>query len=87
MSGDDVLYKKPDKEIYQLTIAKLNKHPNECLAIEDSFAGIESSISAGLFTIGLITPHVNRELLKKAHWLVDSISDVVIQMHQSIGRF
>jgi HAD superfamily hydrolase (TIGR01509 family) len=82
-SGDDVLHKKPRSDIYKLTVSKLGKIPSECLAVEDSLAGVKSSVSAGLFTVGLITPYVNMGRLKKAHWLVDSISDIVMQLHLS----
>ena len=86
-SGDEVKYKKPNPEIYELTLSKLKKYPSECIAVEDSIAGIQSSMSAGLFTVGLSTPYVDTKMLKKSHWQVDSILDVVTLIYQIYDKF
>lgn len=48
VTGEDVARKKPDPEAYALALAKLQIHPGEALAIEDSPAGLHAAASAGV---------------------------------------
>lgn len=50
-TGDMVVHSKPDPEIYKIACSSIGMKPSECTAIEDSFNGIKSAYSAGLFTI------------------------------------
>jgi len=54
---------KPDPEIYLLTAEKLEVKPSECIVFEDSIAGIQSALSAGMRVIGVATTHKSEELL------------------------
>jgi beta-phosphoglucomutase family hydrolase len=54
---------KPDPEIYLLTAEKLGVKPSECIVFEDSIAGIQSALSAGMRVIGVATTHKSEELL------------------------
>ena len=54
---------KPDPEIYLLTAAKLGVQPSDCIVFEDSIAGIQSALSAGMRVIGVATTHKPEELL------------------------
>jgi HAD superfamily hydrolase (TIGR01509 family) len=49
--GEDVANGKPHPEPYALAAALLDRHPADCVAIEDSPAGAESAESAGCFVI------------------------------------
>ncbi|MBD1382707.1 HAD family hydrolase [Bacillus sp. IB182487] len=51
VSGDMFKQSKPHPEIYQTVSKLLNIPVDECLVIEDSNYGIESSTRAGMFTI------------------------------------
>jgi beta-phosphoglucomutase len=55
---------KPDPEIYLLTAAKLGVQPSDCIVFEDSIAGIQSGLSAGMRVIGVATTYKTEELLK-----------------------
>ncbi len=62
VSADHVIRSKPDPTTYRMAVEQLaEKHtglnltPSECLAIEDTAAGIESARGAGLMTLGLAT--------------------------------
>lgn len=62
VSADDVYRSKPDPATYRLAVEQLaakhpelNLTPNDCLAIEDTAAGIESARGAGLMTLGITT--------------------------------
>lgn len=62
VSADDVQRSKPDPESYAKAVRQLAERfpdlalqPGECLAIEDTAAGIASAEGAGLITLGLTT--------------------------------
>ena len=51
LSNEDVVKPKPDAEIYNKAITKLNILPNECLIIEDNFNGIKAAKASGAFVM------------------------------------
>ena len=62
VTADEVERGKPDPEGYGLALAALNAvpplperlvHPHECVAIEDSPAGLEAAAACGLRTLGV----------------------------------
>ena len=52
VSGENFVESKPNPSIYLTTLHKLELQAEQCIAIEDSYSGIESSTSAGIATIG-----------------------------------
>ncbi len=69
VTADDVRHSKPDPETYRLAVEKLAaKHPSlgltpaQCLAIEDTAAGLESARVGGLRTLALTTTSTADEL-------------------------
>ncbi len=78
-TGEEVLTQKPDPEIYTLTAQKLGVGPENCVVIENSAAGVESAVAAGMRVVGLVSDYASRETLKKARAkdVVDSLADVV----------
>lgn len=66
VSAEDTTIGKPDPAIYRLTLARLNAsappneppiEPGECLVIEDSLAGIESALAAGMAVAAVATTY------------------------------
>lgn len=62
ISADDVEHSKPDPQTYVLAVRglaarrpDLHIQPQECLAIEDTQAGLEAARQAGLMTLGVDT--------------------------------
>lgn len=47
LSNQDVKKSKPDPEIYELAIQKLNLKPSQCLIIEDNDHGVKAAIASG----------------------------------------
>lgn len=47
ISNQDVKKAKPDPEMYQIAIKKLNLKPEECLILEDNEKGIKAAIASG----------------------------------------
>lgn len=76
ISGEVFIESKPNPEIYRTTLNKLSLEPEQCIAIEDSFSGIEASTSAGIATIG----YFDRRLPMfndKASWKVENMLEVL----------
>jgi beta-phosphoglucomutase-like phosphatase (HAD superfamily) len=72
---------KPDPEIYLLTAAKLGVQPSDCIVFEDSVAGIQSALSAGMRVIGVATTHKPEELLTYVNEIIMNFdaSDQILQ--------
>jgi sugar-phosphatase len=51
--GEDVVHGKPDPEPYRLGADRLGFDPAECVAFEDTAAGIRSAKAAGMKVIGI----------------------------------
>jgi beta-phosphoglucomutase len=57
VDGHQVRDPKPHPEIYLKAAELLRASPPECVAFEDSFAGIQSARSAGMMVVGVLTTH------------------------------
>ena len=57
VDGHQVHDPKPHPEIYLKAAGMLRAEPCDCVAFEDSFAGIESARSAGMMVVGVRTTH------------------------------
>lgn len=69
---------KPDPAIYLHAAEKLNIHPSECIAIEDSAHGIKAATQAGMLCIGINTAG-NKEALAESHIIVDHYKDISLK--------
>lgn len=72
---------KPDPEIYLLTAAKLGVKPSDCIVFEDSVAGIQSALNAGMRVIGVATTHNSDELMMYVKEIILNFeaSEILIQ--------
>ena len=52
-SAEDEIYGKPHPAVYLSCLKRLNKKPNECIAIEDSFNGVVAAKAAQLTTVAI----------------------------------
>jgi len=55
VAGDEVPAPKPAPDVYQECCRRLGVSPRDCLAFEDSLAGVTAAKSAGLWTVGIPT--------------------------------
>lgn len=85
VAGDDVSSdgSKPAPDGYLQAIEKLNRaYPDlglqvdECIAIEDSFAGIESAKNAAVPVVGVAHSYPNHMLQRRATWVVDYLREI-----------
>lgn len=85
VTGDELPTKasKPAPESYHLAIEKLNQQspglglkPHHCVAIEDSFAGIEAAKQAGVPVVGVAHTYPYQMIHRRATWVVDYLSEI-----------
>ena len=81
--GDEITQSKPDPEGYLLAIDRLNQlHPDlnllasECLAIEDTFAGIQAVKAAGIQAVAIANTYPFHMLQRRANWTIDTFADL-----------
>lgn len=86
VAGDDVTTSKPEPDGYFLVIEKINQQnpdlhlqPNECLAIEDTYVGIEAAKKAGMQVVGISHTYPLHMLQRRADWTVDYLVDIEIE--------
>ncbi len=90
VSAEDVSVSKPDPESYRLAQYRLNlKYPDlaitpeNCLAIEDTPAGIESAKAAGISVLA-VTNSFKREKLTEANYIIDSLEMITLHKLKEI---
>jgi beta-phosphoglucomutase len=83
VSGDEINQSKPDPEGYLLSIKRLNQLypelnllPCECLAIEDTFPGLQAVKSAGIQAVAIAHTYPFHMLQRQANWTIDSFADL-----------
>jgi beta-phosphoglucomutase len=83
VSGDEIAQSKPDPEGYLLAVERLNEFdpdlnllPSECLAIEDTFAGIQAVKSAGIQVVAIAHTYPFHMLQRRANWTIDCFADL-----------
>ena len=59
---DDVENGKPDPEIYLLVAKELDVSPSECMVVEDSPAGVQAALNAGMQVVAVSTPFTRKRL-------------------------
>lgn len=77
-SGHEMPNGKPAPDIYLHGAATLGLAPEECLALEDSPAGIESAFRAGCYPV--IIPDLDQpsdETLSRCYAQADSLADII----------
>src|ERR687896_805055 len=68
VTRDDVEHGKPDPEIHLLAARELGVEPEECLAIEDSPAGVRAALAAGGEIVSR-APHLTRQKFRDTNLL------------------
>lgn len=85
VAGDDVPSEgsKPSPDSYVKVIERLNQthsdlqlKADECIAIEDSFAGIEAAKKAGIPVVGVAHVYPNHMLQRRGNWVVDYLREI-----------
>jgi sugar-phosphatase len=83
-SGSDEVLGKPDPAIYRTASRRLELPPSQCVAVEDSIAGVRAALGAGMAVIAVPAPHrFNHPGFDRAHLKLPSLEGFSIDMlHQ-----
>ena len=73
-AGDEVSEGKPSPEIYLKAAAKLGFAPEDCIAVEDAPAGVESAAAAGMRVV-LVRSELTTDLNLTSDWEVDDLTE------------
>lgn len=91
VTSEDVKKSKPDPAGYQLAVKRLNRkfpdlnlEPCDCLAIEDSFAGIQAAKQAQIPVVGVAHTLPFHMLQRQANWCVDYLHQIELERIQTI---
>ena len=77
VTGDDVKNKKPAPDIYFNTVEKLKLPAQSCIAFEDSRAGVESAVAAGITCFAIRNRYFDDIQLKKANRIINSVKEAL----------
>jgi beta-phosphoglucomutase-like phosphatase (HAD superfamily) len=80
VAGNEVSNKKPAPDIYQKVTQSLGVNASNCIAIEDSGAGILSAKATGMFCIALRNKYLKPKDSLPADLVINSIREVVDMM-------
>ncbi|NSL56947.1 HAD family hydrolase [Uliginosibacterium aquaticum] len=79
--GDEVVRGKPAPDIYELAARRIGVEPRDCLALEDSNAGVRAAVSASMPVVmvpDLLRPEA--DIRRYGVPVVDSLKDVLIAL-------
>jgi beta-phosphoglucomutase len=77
VTAEDVARSKPDPESYALAVRRLGLAPADCLAIEDTPAGLVSARGAGCRTLGVAQTHAAADLEPFADRVIGSMTGFI----------
>ncbi|MFA0145303.1 HAD-IA family hydrolase [Vibrio lentus] len=76
--AEDVTNGKPHPDPFLLAAQNLGLDAGNCVAFEDSPAGVKSAKDAGCFTVAILTSHEKEDLLS-ADLIVDGFSELTLK--------
>ena len=86
VAGDDIKASKPKPDGYLLAVERFNcldcnlqLTPANCLAIEDTPAGIQAAKTAGMQVVGIANTYPLHFMQRLANWAIDRLSDLELE--------
>ncbi|MFH1131555.1 MAG: HAD family phosphatase [Pseudomonadota bacterium] len=74
VGSDEVERGKPAPDIFGLAAKRLGVAPKQCIVLEDSAAGIQAALAAGMICVAVPSPQTPKIEAQKAHLVVDSLT-------------
>jgi beta-phosphoglucomutase len=91
VAGDDITSSKPQPDGYLLAVERLNQAypelnltPQECLAIEDTPAGITAAKQAQMQVVGVANTYPFHMLQRCCNWTVDYLIELELERIQEV---
>lgn len=75
-TADEVVIGKPEPEAFEIPLRALGLSPEEAIAIEDSPVGVTSAKAAGLYTIAIKSPFIDRADVAHADHYIDGLHQI-----------
>jgi len=82
---EDIENVKPDPEVFLKAAEALDVAGGDCIAIEDSQAGVSAANAAGMTTIALTTT-LPADRLHHAHLIVERLTDLTLDKLQQVHK-
>jgi HAD superfamily hydrolase (TIGR01509 family) len=76
VAAEDAPRKKPDPQVYECVLARLGLAPAQCLAFEDSAAGLQAATAAGLRTVVTVNDYTRDQDFPGALTVLSGFGDV-----------
>lgn len=73
--GDEVANKKPAPDLYRMACARLGCAPHDCLAIEDSNAGVTAAYAARVPALVTVNADTRNQVFDSARAVLDSLGE------------
>jgi beta-phosphoglucomutase len=81
ITGENVMNKKPDPEIYLKAAKEINVVPFNCIVVEDAIHGVEAAKTAGCKCIAVASSFPEKELQNAgADIALDNFADITLDM-------
>jgi pseudouridine 5'-phosphatase len=79
--GDDqdVARGKPAPDIFLVAAERIGARPSSCVVVEDSPAGVEAALAAGMRVVAVPDPHMDRARYAGADFIVDSLAECTLE--------
>lgn len=74
-AGDIVPNKKPAPDVYQYVLDQLELQPENCLAIEDSYQGLQASLGANLKTVITLNDYTRNHDFSGASLVINQLGE------------
>jgi len=91
VAGDDITTSKPEPDGYLLAVERINQlypelllQPEECLAIEDTPAGIQAAKTAKIPVVGVANTYPLHMMQRQANWAVDYLNQLDLEWVQQV---
>lgn len=85
-AGSVVPQKKPAPDIYDYALASMELSPQACIAIEDSFNGLQSALAAGVNTLVTINRYTEEHDFSGAALVLDHLGEPGYPCHVLDGE-
>ena len=79
--GELIPTKKPEPDVYQYVLEKLNLTADECIAFEDSYNGVQAATRINIPTLVTLNNYTNHDDFTGAMVVLDSLGDENTECH------
>lgn len=79
MSSEDVVFHKPNPEVYLKSAQRVGVPPSDCVVFEDSFSGVTAGLNAGMKVVAVLSTHT-KEQLPPCDFYINDYSEVNVDI-------